>query len=482
MTEIQSMQKIFFSVATLILAAACLYGFFDQRKNINIPADDFIVDTLARNLTVPWAMAFIDDSTLIFTERNGKIRMLRNDRLVDKPALVVDNTDSTKKMGMLGLCLHPNFAQNKFIYVAHNYRNENRSLLKVERYRFANDSLVEPKIVIDNINASPNHTGCRLKFGPDGKLFITTGDADRPILAQDLKSLNGKILRVNDDGTVPADNPFVNNDTARKEIWTYGHRNTQGIDFQPTTNDLYNSEHGPTGGDEMNKIIKGMNYGWPVIHHRDAKENMRSPLAEFTPSIGPSELVFYKGNAFPFLKGDILLACLRGEAIMHFKVEKNQLVQQSNLFQHRYGRIRAIAISKEGYIYFSTSQNDPPEGKAMQDYDMICRMRPSGTVSRFTDTATIAATTIVKPAGKQSTTDIYISMCAGCHGNNLEGTDRAKSMRDGVWEFGAGKDGIAKSIRTGVIEKGMPAFEGALAEKEIKKLVEFIIKRSGNKK
>lgn len=320
------------------------------------PSDDFVVDTLATGLTVPWAITFLPDKTMLFSERNGKVRLFRNHQLLSKPALIVGETDTTKKMGLLGMCIHPDFIKNKYVYLAYNYRKESSPLLRVVRFELRNDTLLNPKVIIENIEGSSNHTGCRLQFGPDGKLYITTGDADHPILAQDLKSLNGKILRVNDDGSIPPDNPFVKNDTARKEIWTYGHRNAQGIAFQPGTGYLYNSEHGPSGGDEINRILKGSNYGWPVIHHTDTKKGMVSPLVEYSPSIGPSEIVFYNADAFPGMKGNLLLACLRGEGIIRFQVDKDKVVEQEVLLKQQYGRIRALAVGPDGYIYFSTSQ------------------------------------------------------------------------------------------------------------------------------
>ena len=472
------MRKLLSSFALLIIVLTGLVAFINipGRQHKQMP-DDFIIDTLVTGLTVPWSMVFIDKETLLFTERNGKVRLLRKDQLIPKPVLIVSQTDTTKKMGLLGLCLHPDFEKNKYVYISYNYRIDQKAFLRVVRYRFHQDTLIGPAVIIDGINASPNHTGCRLKFGPDAKLYITTGDADRPILAQDLKSLNGKILRVNDDGSIPGDNPFIKNDTARKEIWTYGHRNTQGMDFETSTGDLYNSEHGPSGGDEINLVKKGMNYGWPVIHHQEIKENMIAPLVEFTPSIGPSEAVFYNGDAFPDLKGRLLVACLRGESIMSFKIDEQKIIAQEKLLQHQYGRIRAITISKEGYIYFSTSQNDPPEGKPKDGYDMILRMRPSkaGNSMQAQSNSGEAA---VKSSRKKTTANTYIELCASCHGKNLEGTERAKSMLDDKWEYGSGRQDIIKSIRNGIIEKGMPAWEGALTNKEIENITDFIIKRN----
>ena len=148
---------------------------------------NFKVDTLATGLTVPWEIVFLPDKTMLFTERSGKVRIFRNDQLEAKPALELTGLDLTKKMGLLGMCIHPNFIDDKWVYLAYNYRKDNAAFLRVVRYRFSNDTLIEPAVVLDNILASPNHTGCRLRFGPDIKLYITTGDADRPVLAQDLK-------------------------------------------------------------------------------------------------------------------------------------------------------------------------------------------------------------------------------------------------------------------------------------------------------
>jgi mono/diheme cytochrome c family protein len=294
------------------------------------------------------------------------------------------------------------------------------------------------------------------------------------MLAQDLKSLSGKILRVNDDGSIPPDNPFAKNDTARKEIWTYGHRNTQGIDFQPGTGYLFNSEHGPSGGDEVNQINKGMNYGWPLIHHRETRQGMVSPMLEYTPSIGPSELVFYNSNAIPGLKGNLLLASLRGESIIRLALDNNKIITQEILLKQSYGRLRALTVGPDGYIYFSTSQIDPPEGKIKPGYDMLLRLRPSTKrIQPLKASSTVAGTQITNTSIKTSE-NLYQQLCAGCHGKNMEGTETAKSFRDEKWEYGANRKDIIKNIREGIVEKGMPAWEGALSKKEIDEMAAYI--------
>lgn len=461
-----------------LVSAATFFCAFLYRpvKESEATIANYVVDTLATGLTVPWAIVFLPDKSMLFSERNGKIRLFRNGKLLSKPALLVSQIDTTRKMGLLGICIHPQFATNRYVYISYNYRYRDTPFLRVARYRFERDSLQDPDVMIESIYASSNHTGCRLKFGPDGKLYITTGDADRPRLAQDLKSLNGKILRVNDDGSIPTDNPFVESDTARKEIWSYGHRNTQGIAFQPGTGDLYNSEHGPTGGDEINKINKGANYGWPVIHHRDVKEGMVSPLLEYSPSIGPSEILFYNGAAFPSLKGAMLLASLRGESIIRISFSKPGLAAQEVLLKETYGRIRALTAGPDGALYFSTSQNDPPEGKPRPGYDMLLRLRPAGAANGQKKVLVKNRVSSGKASMKnQSSKNLYQQLCAGCHGANLEGSERATSLRDNQWMYGSTRKDLIRSIREGIVEKGMPAWEGAITDKEIANLADLVL-------
>ncbi len=475
------MKSITSSRKTCLLAALSAFiisisAFSHKNPEIKIQANDFfIVDTLAKDLIVPWAIIFLPDKTMLFTERSGNVRIYRDEKLVSKPAFQVTEINAVRKMGLLGITVHPDFSTNRFIYLSYNYSADNRALLRIMRYRFQNDTLLRPKLIIENIDANANHTGSRLKFGPDKKLYITTGDADRPAFAQDLKSLSGKILRVNDDGSVPQDNPFTKNDTARKEIWTYGHRNTQGIDFQPGTGYLFNSEHGPSGGDEVNLIIKGLNYGWPIIHHRETRQGMLSPFMEYTPSIGPSELVFYNAHAFPGLKGDLLLASLRGESITRFALDKNQIIGQEVLLKQSYGRLRALTVGPDGYIYFSTSQIDAPEGKIRPGYDMLLRLRPSAKKILPFKVSSPARGVQAAPSLPRTSENLYQQLCASCHGKNLEGTEKAKSLSGNQWKYGSNRTDIIKNIREGIVEKGMPAWEGALSQEEIEKMAAYIL-------
>lgn len=343
-------------------------------------AAEFRVETVAANLEVPWAFAFLPDGNLLFTERPGRVRIIENGQLRAAPIFTVPDVEPSVESGLMDISLHPNFAENKFVYLAYAYNGDGKRD-KVVRYKFDGNTFTEPKIIIENILAAQFHAGMRCRFGPDGKLYITTGDATQGNLAQNLNSLNGKILRLNDDGTIPNDNPFVNQKEARAEIWTYGHRNPQGIAWQPETNIMFETEHGPSGfdgpggGDEVNIIEKGKNYGWNVIHHRQKKEGMVSPLLEYTPACAPASAMFYDGRAFPQFKGNFFFGCLRGERIIRVSLNGGNVTGQEDLLKDTYGRIREMAQAPDGAIYFSTSNRDGRGSPAKED-DRILRLVP----------------------------------------------------------------------------------------------------------
>lgn len=433
----------------------------------------FKVETILTNLSVPWEIVFLPDSSMLFTERPGRVRLYKKGALKTSPVFQLTDIDTTKKMGLLGLTLHPEFKTNRYLYLASNYRSGERSFLRVVRYLFQQDTLTQPKTIIESIPANLNHTGCRLKFGPDGKLYISCGDADEAAKAQNPGALNGKILRLNDDGSIPADNPFVHQGGARAEVWSYGHRNAQGIAFQPGSGKMYVSEHGPNGGDEVNIVQKGGNYGWPVVHHQLTNDSMISPLLEFTPSIAPAEAIFYNNNAIPQLKGHLLIACLRGEAILNIQLNDQGVVTHDFLLQKQLGRIRALAVGPDGYIYLSTSQKDPPEGIPGPDDDKILRLIPSN--SKAVNSTVVANKPLKKSTGKTAmpanpTEKLFTELCINCHGPTLKGTQWAKAINNESWQHGGSMQEVISSIRNGYPQKGMPSWQGAIAEKDIKRL------------
>ena len=340
----------------------------------------FKVETVIPNLEVVWSIVWTPDGRMIFTERPGRVRVFENGKLRPQPLFVVPDVEPRGESGLMSLALHPRFASNHFLYLSYAY-NSGGTQVRVVRYRETPNGLTDRKVILENIPAAQYHAGCRLRFGPDGKLYITTGDATDRQLAQQLNSIAGKILRLNDDGTVPGDNPFAERAGARPEIWAYGSRNAQGIDFQPGTNLLWETEHGPSGfdgpggGDEVNIIERGRNYGWPVIHHRATQSGMESPLIEYTPACAPASGMFYRGSQLAAFQGNFFFGCLRGERIIRVVTNGRQVVSEESLLVGKYGRIRDMAEGPDGYIYFSTSNRDG-RGKPAADDDRILRLVP----------------------------------------------------------------------------------------------------------
>lgn len=339
----------------------------------------FKVEKVVGGLEVPWSIVWAPDGRMIFTERPGRVRVFENGALRQKPLFVVPDVEQTGETGLMSVALHPQFSTNQFIYLSYGYRSGG-SRVRVVRYRETPDGFVDRKVIIENIPAAQFHAGCRIHFGPDGKLYITTGDATDRQLAQKMDSLAGKTLRLNDDGTVPQDNPFVGQQNARPEIWTLGHRNAQGLDFQPDSNLMFQTEHGPSGfdgpggGDEVNIVEKGKNYGWPIIHHTQTRSGLESPLLEYTPACAPASGMFYRGSAFPKFKGNFFFGCLRGEMLIRVALDGRRVLGQEGVVKE-YGRIRDVAEGADGYLYFSTSNRDG-RGKPTSDDDRIMRLVP----------------------------------------------------------------------------------------------------------
>lgn len=347
----------------------------------------FRVETVVSGLEVPWSIVFAPGGRMIFTERPGRVRVFERGRLRPEPLAVIQDAVANEESGLMGLTLHPRFAENNFLYLAYAYRGDGRDqLVRVVRYRETGGALAEQKLIVEGIPAAKYHAGTRLAFGPDAKLYVTTGDATDRNLAQRLDSLAGKTLRLNDDGTVPPDNPFANQKGARPEIYTLGHRNAQGLDFQPGTGLMFQTEHGPSGfdgpggGDEVNVVERGKNYGWPTVHHRETRDGLEPPLLEYTPAVAPASGAFYRGggagaNDFPRFRGNFFFGNLRGECVIRVVLDGRRVVGQEKLFEKQYGRIRDVAEGPDGALYFSTSNRDG-RGKPAAGDDRILRLVP----------------------------------------------------------------------------------------------------------
>lgn len=348
-----------------------------ETQKVNSSPVDYKIEPFVEGLEVPWSIVFTSPDRILVTERPGRLRVIENGKLNPDPVKTFDDVVSNGEEGLMGLTLHPDYDNNKLIYVSYAYDGSDGMTVKVVQYKDHGNSLSNEKVIIDGLPARRYHAGCRIKFGPDGKLYITTGDAGERHLAQDLDNLYGKILRVNDDGSIPSDNPFPDS-----PVWSYGHRNPQGIDWYPGTDVLYETEHGPSGfdgpggGDEVNVIVKGGNYGWPVVSHENSKEGMISPLLVFTPAEAPSSGMFYSGDLLPQFKNNYFFGCLRGQGIIRFEVDPDnpdKIISFEKMDNINYGRIRDITQGPDGAIYFGTSNQDGRGNPAKGD-DKIYRI------------------------------------------------------------------------------------------------------------
>ncbi len=318
-------------------------------------------ETIAEGLSVPWALAFLPDESLIFTERSGNIKLVAKDS--ERPELLgtIDQVETAGEGGLLGLAVHPEYESNHQIYIYYTYREGGQLFNKVVQYKLENSNLVRDKVVLDKIPGSANHNGGRIKFGPDQLLYITTGDAQEPELAQDKSSLAGKILRVKDNGDIPKSNPFNNS-----PAYSLGHRNPQGLAWD-SMNRLWETEHGSTAHDEINLIKAGGNYGWPIITGNERRPGLTPPVIQ-----SGSDTWAPSGAAF--LDGTLYFACLRGQALFTFKAKNPGQPKPS--FTNEFGRLRDVVVGPDNFIYIATSNRDG-RGRPVPSDDRIIKIDPS---------------------------------------------------------------------------------------------------------
>lgn len=329
------------------------------------------VDVVATNLEVPWSMAFAPDGRLFVTERPGRVRILDLAAATSQLALTLEDTFTQGEAGALGLALDPNFGVSRLVYVYYTARSGGSVVNRLVRYREAGGRLAERVVLLDDVPASTIHDGGRIRFGPDGLLYVGTGDASTQALPQSLGSLAGKILRLNRDGTSARGNPFGS------PVYSYGHRNPQGFDWHPATGQLWASEHGPTGNDEINVIRQGANYGWPTIQGAAIAAGMETPLTFFNPAIAPSGTSFYRGRVVPQFENNLFVATLRGEHLLRLLLDGPgaRIVAQERLLDQRYGRIRDVVMGPDGLLYFCTNNRDG-RGVAEAADDQIAQLAP----------------------------------------------------------------------------------------------------------
>ncbi len=330
---------------------------------IDIQETEPVFEVIATGLEVPWGIEFLPGGDLLVTERPGRIVRIGTET---KKVHTLTGLYTKGEAGLMGIALHPNFSTNHYIYIMATYANGGEITNQVERYTLAGDNLTERKVILFGIKGAANHDGGRIKFGPDGFLYITTGDAQSEKTAQDKTSLNGKILRITDDGEPAPGNPFGN------EIYSYGHRNPQGLAWDDDSN-LWETEHGPsgtaTGNDEINFITPGENYGWSNFVGQESGTGITTPVLESGKgnTWAPASLAFCNGSLF--------FGGLRGEALYEAKINSLTNLSLKAHFKGEYGRIRDVMLGPDGYLYFSTSNRDG-RGNPNEGDDKIIRVNP----------------------------------------------------------------------------------------------------------
>ena len=331
---------------------------------------------VADGLEHPWGMAFLPNGDMLVTERPGRLRIIRDGQLLSEPVAGVPEVLAEGQGGLLDVVAHPDFASNKLVYLSYSkpYEDSEGATTAIVRGRFENDQFSDVEQIFVADSRGRGHYGCRLAFDGNGYLFFSVGDrqarpdgdlAAHP--AQDLSNHHGTINRIHDDGRIPEDNPFVGQDGVQPEIWSYGHRNPQGLAINPETGDIWSNEHGPQGGDELNLIKPGMNYGWPVIgygvnyrsgsaiHEATHQDGMEQPEHFWVPSIGISGLAIYDGDAFPAWKGSMFSGGLSGQQLSRLTMDGQEVVVEETLY-YNHGRIRDVRQGPDGFIYLAIDE------------------------------------------------------------------------------------------------------------------------------
>lgn len=368
---------IFVSIATLAACFEASPAAVEKHEHRGVRTDTF-----ARDLVFPWSLAFLPDGRMLVTEREGRMRIVSPTGAVSAPLAGVPAVVDSAYNGLLDVAVHPKFHENQFIYFTYTEPRGDDGATAVARAKLIGNSLTDVQVIFRQLPAYDYaaHNGSRLAFGPDGALYVTLGDRNRSSTAQALGTHNGKIVRIGADGVVPTDNPFVGQANAKPEIWALGLRNAQGIAFEPGSNRLWATDHGPDDGDELNVITRGGNYGWPLATagryepdekptrqlEADAKANPRTlvaPVRTWTPSIAPSSLMFYTGAQFPEWRGDLFMGGLHGQVLMRLRVRDGRVVSQERMLEAMKERIRDVRQGPDGNIYVLT---DSAEGRILR--------------------------------------------------------------------------------------------------------------------
>jgi glucose/arabinose dehydrogenase len=351
-----------------------------ENTSFTSSAGQLEVQTIASGLVFPWGLAFLPDGRMLVTERPGRMRVVTSDGVLSPPLQGMPKPYVGGQAGLLDVVLDKDFASNHTLYFCYSAERGGQAAVARAELDDANTRLNTKVIFTEHSRGGSNNHGCRIVQSPDGDLFVTLGDHFQPRdEAQNLDQDNGKIIRIKPDGTIPPDNPFIGRTDAKPEIWSYGHRNEQGLAINPATGDLWEIEHGPRGGDEVNIIGKGKNYGWPVIgygidyngakiHDSTAKDGMEQPVKYWVPSIAPSGMAFYSGTLFPAWKGSLFTGALKAKVLVRLSLKGNAVTGEERLLQNLNERIRDVRQGPDGALWLLT---DSTAGR-------ILRIAPAG--------------------------------------------------------------------------------------------------------
>ncbi len=374
---------LFFTLIPSLAACSQIVGGSPQRvEDVFLPDGDGVrVETWIKGLDIPWSLVFLPDGRALVSERPGTIRWIKGGKLQGTYAMI--QVSHVGEGGLLGLAVDPAFPKKPYIYAMHTYEKNGALFNRVIRLKDNGKTGTFDRIIIDHIPGGRFHDGGRIAFGPDGMLYITAGETFKADLAQDLSSLGGKILRVTAAGGIPADNPFKGS-----PVYSYGHRNPQGLAWQPVTGMLFESEHGPSGefghfaNDEINIIVKGGNYGWPKVIGAPYTGAYIDPIIVWKKTTPPSGMAFYRGKRLVHMEGDLFLATLRSQALIRIRLDRKgeKVLRIERWFAEdydkgKYGRLRDVVEGPDGAIYFLTNNRDG-RGKPQPGDDKIYKIVP----------------------------------------------------------------------------------------------------------
>ena len=361
---------LFCLLAALVVPPAAAQVFDTEHHRVR-------VETVTGGLEHPWALAFLPDGRMLVTERPGRLRIIAGGVLDPIPVAGLPEVRDRGQGGLLDVALHPRFAENAWVYLTYAMPGKGGGRTALGRGRLVGHALeaFEVLFVAENAARGGVHYGSRIVFGPGGRIYMTVGERGRSEEAQSRASHNGTVLRLNEDGSVPEDNPFVGDPSGLPEIYSYGHRNPQGLAVRPSNGQVWLTEHGPAGGDEVNQVRAGVNYGWPVITHGQgywggkigegsAKEGMAQPVLHWTPSIAPSGAAFYAGRLFPGWQGNLFAGALKFQYVARLEIEGDRILREEPLFRDgSLGRIRDVRAGPDGALYLLT---DAAQGRLLR--------------------------------------------------------------------------------------------------------------------